>query len=71
MDIERAFYLIKCVALNHTNRYAVAYCDAAQQSYDDYGEEGLKTQILYILNNCGSWRGAKARSVKIELRGMC
>lgn len=71
MDIDRAFYLIECIKLNHKNQYAIAYCDAAEQSYEDYGEEGLKAQIMYILNNCGTWRGEKARSVKAELKKMC
>ena len=71
MKIDRAFYLIDCVRLNHKNAYARAYCEAARQSYDEYGEEGLKTQILYILNNCSSWRGEQARAIKAELKAMC
>ena len=47
MNIDRAFYLIKCIKLNHTNRYALAYCDAAKQSYEDYGEEGYEEDEGY------------------------
>lgn len=44
------------VAINHqvTNKMMV-------------GEE-LKVQILYILNNLSSWRGARAREVKATLK---
>lgn len=28
------------------------------------GEEGVKTQILYILSNLATWRGETAREVK-------
>ena len=70
MDIERVFYLLKCVELNCNNKYAIAYCQAAQKSLDGYGEDGLKTQIIYVLNNLASWKGEKARAIKAELKSL-
>ena len=70
MDIDRAFYLIRAIQSNCNNRYAIAYCDAARNAYEEYGEQGLRTQILYILNNLSGWRGEKASLVKKELNTM-
>lgn len=44
--------------------YAQAYLDAIDQSMCYYGNDGLKTQLLYILNNMQYWRGDAARQVK-------
>jgi hypothetical protein len=33
------------------NPYGQAYVDALEQSYSEYGEQGVKTQLLYILAN--------------------
>lgn len=34
------------------------------------GNEGVATQIAYVLSNMGNWRGETARRVKTELRSL-
>jgi len=48
--------------------YALSYLNALDQAYVQYGIEGVKTQILYILNNLSWWRGPEAREAKKILK---
>jgi hypothetical protein len=48
--------------------YAKAYAKASAEAAVTYGTEGLKTQVLYILSNLGSWKGERAREVKAVLK---
>jgi hypothetical protein len=55
------------------NFAARPYLDAmfCLQSLDeDYGLDSAKSVVLYFLSNASSWRGAAARRIKAELRGM-
>lgn len=46
---------------------AMSTLDSVQDSY--YADSG-KTIVRYFLANAGTWRGAKAREIKAELRSM-
>ena len=50
--------------------YARAYARPAvvYQAYRQYGMRGLKTQVLYVLNNLRSWRGPEAKRIKARLK---
>ena len=52
---------------------AVPYL-AAMQSLDTiddtYGYDDAETVILYFMSNATTWRGAKAREIKAELKAM-
>ena len=52
---------------------AVPYL-AAMQSLDtiddDYGYDDARSIILYFMANATTWRGAKAREIKAELKAM-
>ena len=57
------------IAYNECNNpYAKTYLQAMPQARAEYGEQGVKTQILYALNNMSGWRGETARSIKKILR---
>ena len=47
---------------------AKVYARAALRAAVEYGTEGLKVQVRYILCNLGGWRGDRAREVKAALR---
>ena len=46
------------------NPYALAYLKAIPESEQTYGEKGLRTQLLYCLNNMTYWRGNTAKNIK-------
>ena len=48
------------------NPYAQAYTDALQQSEDEYGDEGVRCQCLYIASNIRP-RGDIQKAVKYKL----
>jgi len=48
------------------NQYAMAYVDALEQSLSEHGQEGIKTQILYIVSNLHP-RGQKQTEAKKKL----
>ena len=50
------------------NVYAISYLNNLEQSYSQYGLEGIRIQLLYILSNTQHWRGEKARQSKKILR---
>lgn len=37
---------------------------------DDYYADSAKSVVLYFLSNATTWRGAKAREIKAELKAM-
>lgn len=37
---------------------------------DSYGYDDAETVVLYFLANAQTWRGARARAIKAELKGM-
>lgn len=37
---------------------------------DEYGMDSAKSVVLYFLSNASTWRGADARRIKAELKGM-
>jgi len=52
---------------------AVPYLEAMQtltSINDKYGMDSAKSIVLYFLANATSWRGAKAREIKLELNKM-
>jgi len=61
MNINEA---IKAVISDCKDPYAQTYARAAMKASIEYGVEGLKTQVLYILGNVSNWRGETAREAK-------
>ena len=55
---------IKTARIECKNVYALTYLKAIDTAIEQYGEEGLKVQLLYCLSNMQSWRGSVARDVK-------
>jgi len=53
------------------NPYAIAYIDALEQSLAEYGQDGIKTQILYIVSNLypRGLKQLKAKKKLLELAG--
>ena len=52
---------------------AVPYLEAMHRLdtvRDNYYHDSAKSIILYFLANAGTWRGAVARRIKLELKGM-
>lgn len=47
---------------------AQVYLNAIPRAIEEFGFDGLHTQILYALSNMGSWRGETAREVKTVLK---
>ena len=50
---------------------AIPYLDAMTQLCtvnDSYGTETAKIIVMYFLANAGTWKGAKAREIKKELK---
>lgn len=37
---------------------------------DNYGADSGKSIVLYFLSNAATWRGADARRIKAELKGL-
>ena len=64
MTINEAISVAKAEA---TDPYAQAYLRAMPAAVE-YGTEGLKTQLLYILGNLHHYRGERAREVKDTFR---
>jgi len=48
--------------------YARSYAKEAYTAYRMYGMRGLKTQVIYVLNNLRSWRGPEAKRIKARLK---
>ena len=44
------------------------YADHVETSFDLYGLEGVKTQVLYMLCNLRNWQGEEARNAKKVLK---
>ena len=52
---------------------AVPYLKAMRELHDihdRYGYDSAKSIVLYFLANAQSWRGAEAKRIKSELKGM-
>ena len=59
---------IKAVSVECPNEYAKVYAENTMVASLEYGMDGLKTQILYILNNMRYWKGIKAKEVRVILK---
>jgi hypothetical protein len=55
---------IKIMKKEVTDRNAIAYINALEESINEYGTKGLIVQLNYILFNLSSWKGENAREVK-------
>ena len=62
------FRIVERKATGRNAPYAKTYARAGHRAYSQYGMEGLETQILYVLNNLGGWKGPEAKQVKRELK---
>lgn len=47
---------------------AITYARAMEKAFDQYGVDGLKSQVMYMLINLGKWQGEEARSCKKILK---
>ena len=57
----------------NVNYGAKPYLDAMsslESVNDKYGWDSGKSVVLYFLSNAGSWKGDKAKIIKIELKKM-
>ena len=59
---------IKAVSVECPNGYAKVYAENTMKASSEYGMDGLKTQILYILSNMSHWRGTRAKEVRMTLK---
>lgn len=48
------------------NPYALDYYGALERSYNEYGDSGLRTQIVYIFANIRAFKGIQ-QTIKKEL----
>ena len=60
--------LRRAMAAASTNTYAMSYAHAMTKSFDQFGIDGVKFQVMYMLNNMGSWKGEEARNAKKILK---
>jgi hypothetical protein len=59
---------LETIEIEVKNPAALAYLSSVPTALQEYGSQGLKVQLLYILNNLSSWRGPKARETKLILK---
>jgi len=64
LESNELFDAITIAKKNCKDIYAQTYLSALDEASIMYGSEGLKTQILYALNNMSTWRGQTARDTK-------
>ena len=70
-DINRIFELMLTVIDNANGghaAYAVQYAMQSNMAYNNYGDDGLRHQIPYVLSNLQHWRGELAKHTKQELK---
>jgi len=63
-ETKELFNSIRIAKEECKDNYALAYLNAINESGTLYGNNGIKTQLLYCLNNMQYWKGEKAREVK-------
>lgn len=56
------------VGLSVKDASAQAYAGAMELSFDQYGIEGVKHQVMYLLLYLGKWSGDEARACKKVLK---
>ncbi len=67
--------IVREIKKDWTNVYfgAVPYLNAMgtlNSIKDDYGMDSGKSIVLYFLSNASTWRGSKAKEIKVELKKM-
>lgn len=50
------------------NPYALTYAHAMTKSFNGYGVDGVKHQVMYMLGNLAAWKGDEAREAKKVLK---
>jgi hypothetical protein len=50
--------------------YAQSYALGMERAYSEYGVEGVKTNIIYLMLNLKRWNGEEARWAKKVLRAI-
>lgn len=56
------------MAHSDVDPYAQTYAQAMTKSYEGYGVDGVKHQVMYLLLNLAKWKGDEARDSKKILR---
>ena len=62
-DVEFNRYLQIAID-NCKNPYALSYLTHMIEAWSEYGNEGVKMQLMYALNNMEGWRGSVAKETK-------
>lgn len=65
MSVERA---IEVAIAECKNLYALQYLNTIERARAEYGEHGVKVQVMYAVSNMNGWHGEIAREVKKVLR---
>lgn len=50
--------------------FAQSYAHGMVRAYSEFGPDGVKMQILYLLMNLSKWKGEEARESKKVLRAI-
>lgn len=69
-EVNSMFDAIEIIKKECKEVNALAYANAFALAGVLYGQEGVKTQLLCILNNTQYWRGENAKNVKKTLRAI-
>jgi len=59
---------VQSVLTDCPNQYAKSYAAGMTEARSVYGKDGVKSQVLYILENIKGWRGEKAKEVRETLK---
>lgn len=64
MQINSLKEAINLIKSNYNDPYALAYIDALPLAIEENGNEGLVSQVRYILCNIQKWKGKEAVAVR-------
>jgi len=68
MPVSNINEAIKALKENCNDTYAKAYMEGIPDAIEHGGTEGLCIQLLYILENCKTWKGEEAKQTKAFIR---
>lgn len=68
---EQAMAAVETAMRECKDPFAQTYLKALPLAATEYGSKGTIVQLLYALNNMGTWKGESARATKATLRAFC
>lgn len=68
--VEQIMALALAMKRSGIDPYAKSYAHGMDRAFEEYGEEGVKLQVSYMLLNLKQWKGQEARDCKLVLRGL-